>query len=276
MATLTEFRHDGLTFTVRDGGDGGDGEPVVLLHGFPQTSTCWTAVEPALHAGGLRTLAPDQRGYSPAARPPGRRSYQVGALAADILALLDAAGLESAHIVGHDWGGAVAWALAGLHPERVRSLTVLSTPHSRALAKSLTSSTQALKSWYMFFFQLPLIPELALSATLGANLARTGLPADQVRRDVTAMRQLGAATGALNWYRALPFSLRKPAPRSAVPTTFIWGRDDPFLGRAAAELTGDFVSGPYRFVELPAGHWLAETHPDEVAALILDRIRTAI
>src|SRR4051794_39933297 len=122
---MERFARAGLTFDLRDGGPA-DGQPVVLLHGFPQDSTCWADVEPALHAAGLRTLAPDQRGYSPGARPPGRSAYRITEPAADVLALLDEAGLASAHIVGHDWGAAVAWALAGRHPERVRSLTVLS------------------------------------------------------------------------------------------------------------------------------------------------------
>jgi pimeloyl-ACP methyl ester carboxylesterase len=266
-----QFERQGLTFDVRDGG--GDGEPVVLLHGFPQTSRCWLTIEPTLRRAGVRTLAPDQRGYSPGARPVGRRKYQISALTDDVLALLDQAGLASAHVVGHDWGGLVGWALAGLHPDRVRSLTVLSTPHPGAFVRSMRGS-QALKSWYMLFFQLPWLPERAISAGLEMALTRSGLPADAVQRDLPPMSQLGALTGALNWYRAMPFWLRRPIPRVDVPTSFVWGRKDSFLGRTSAELTGEFVKGSYRFVELDAGHWLPDTHPNQVADVILDRVRS--
>ena len=166
---MDSFRRDGLTFDVRDAGPP-DGEPVVLLHGFPQDAAAWDAVSPSLHQHGLRTLAPDQRGYSPMARPRGRKHYTLRETTGDVLALLDAAGLESAHVVGHDWGGMVAWALGAWHPDRVRTLTVLSVPHPAAMAKAMVTSTQALKSYYMGLFQLPLLPERLLLARGGKAL----------------------------------------------------------------------------------------------------------
>ena len=271
---MQRFERAGLTFDVRDGGPSG-GEPVVLLHGFPQDSSSWRLIEPLLQAQGLRTLAVDQRGYSPQARPPRRADYAMPELVADVLALLDAADLSSAHVVGHDWGGAVAWQLAGLHPDRVRSLTVLSTPHPRALSVAARKSTQLLRSGYMFFFQLPVVPELVVARTLGSSLRRSGLPPEFAAHNAQRMREPGALTAALNWYRGLPLSLSGPQPRCPVPTTYIWGRRDPFLGRVAAEATADFVTAPYRFVELDAPHWLPETHPAQVAAVITDTIRTA-
>jgi pimeloyl-ACP methyl ester carboxylesterase len=270
---MKRFARAELIFDVRDGGPA-DGEPVVLLHGFPQDSTSWSGVEPALHEAGLRTLAPDQRGYSPGARPRGRRAYVTNELADDVLALLDEAGLASAHIVGHDWGGAVAWVLAGRNPERVRSLTVLSTPHPGALLRSFRSSPQGLKSLYMLFFQLPAIPELLIGRSLPMALQKTGLPAEFAAHNARRMSEPGALTGALNWYRAMPFGMRG-GRRSKVPTMYIWGRQDRFLGRFAAEATADYVVGPYRFVELDAGHWLPETHPSEIAQLITEQIHAA-
>src|SRR5215208_3793425 len=176
---MDSFQRDGLTFDVRDGGPV-DGEPVVLLHGFPQDSAAWNHVAPALHQEGLRTLAPDQRGCSPMARPRGRGRYTLRETTADVLALLDAAGLDSAHIVGHDWGGMVAWALAAWHPDRVRTLTVLSVPHPAAMQKAFVTSDQGLRSLYMALFQLPVVPEQLLLARDGAGLRRTliraGLP----------------------------------------------------------------------------------------------------
>jgi pimeloyl-ACP methyl ester carboxylesterase len=271
---IERFQRQGLTFDVRDGGPA-DGTPVVLLHGFPQDGTSYDLVVPRLWAAGLRTLVPDQRGYSPGARPRPVKAYRTQELVDDVLALLDEAGLASAHVVGHDWGAAVAWVMAGRHPERVRTLTALSTPHPRALLGSLRSSTQALRSWYMVAFQVPVLPELALAPAMVAVLTRSGLSPSSAEHAAARMREPQALRSAVNWYRALPASLRDPVPRCSVPTTYGHGRRDTFLGEAAANLTGDFVTGPYRLASLDAGHWLPESHPAEVASLILERVSSA-
>ncbi len=268
---MDRFERDGLTFDVLDQGPPA-GTPVVLLHGFPQDPGCFDAVVPALHAAGLRTLAPLQRGYAPLARPDGRRAYSVDKCADDVVALLDAAGLASAHVVGHDWGGMIAWALAGRHPARVASLTSLSTPHPAAMRHAMLHSSQALRSWYMAFFQLPAVPEILVRRGLRDTLRRSGLPATDTDRYVAAMAQPGALTGALAWYRGLPFSWQVEVPPCGVPATYVWGRKDVALGRFAAEATGRYVSADYRFVELNAGHWLPETRPTEVAAVVLRRV----
>ncbi|HEY6794719.1 MAG TPA: alpha/beta hydrolase [Kineosporiaceae bacterium] len=273
MGRLSRFVRDELTFDVRDGGPG-DGEAVVLLHGFPQDASCWDAVVPALHDVGLRTLAPDQRGYSPGARPAAVQAYRASEIVADVLALLDAAQVRRAHVVGHDWGGTIAWALAGQHPDRVHTLTVLSTPHPEAFARAVRSGSQALRSWYLVALQLPRVPELLLPHLLGGFLARSGMPAPEVERVLARLHEPGALAGAVAWYRALRFARREHFPTVRVPTTFVWGRHDPALGRVGAELTRDAVSAPYRFVELDAGHWLPETRPVQVSSVVLDRIRT--
>lgn len=269
---MDSFSRSGLTFPVRDQGPA-DGPAVVLLHGFPQSPAAWDRVAGALQAAGLRTLVPAVRGYVATARPPRRRDYAVAETAADVLALLDAAGLERAHLVGHDWGAAPVWQLAATAPNRVASATVVSTPHPQAMAASLWRSDQALRSWYMAFFQLPVLPELATGLTLTGTLLRTGLPPAVARDYADQLAVPGAATGALNWYRGVPFS-RPAAGPSMVPTTYVWGRHDFALGRWAAERTGSFVAPdvPYRFVELDGGHWLPETMPGAVADAILDRI----
>jgi len=267
-----QFTHGELVFDVRDEGPCG-GDPVVLLHGFPQDAGTWDRVAPRLHEAGLRTLAPDQRGYSPGARPRGRRAYRVPHLVDDVLALLDDRGLEKVHVVGHDWGGAVAWAMAGSRPDRVSSLTVLSTPHPRAMVASMTSSRQALSSWYMGLFQLPVVPEILLGRTLAKAMQRSGLPRADAERYQRRMAEAGALSAALGWYRALPFSRGDTVHRSRVPTTYAWGERDFALGRRAAELTEGYVVGPYRFDVLRGGHWLPERMPAEVAALVVDRVR---
>jgi pimeloyl-ACP methyl ester carboxylesterase len=271
---VESYQRAGLVFDVRDSGPPGD-DAVVCLHGFPQDATSYDEVAPRLVEHGLRVLAPDQRGYSPGARPTGRSAYVLRELVADVVALLDAAGLASAHVVGHDWGGAVAWALAGRHPGRVRSLTVLSTPHPAAMQWAALHSTQAARSAYMAFFALPVLPERMMLAGGGAGLRKTltrsGLPPRYVDHDVQRMLEPGALSGALAWYRALPLSRGYGAGRIAVPTTFLWGGHDPFFARASVERTGDHVTGPFRAERLEAGHWLPETRPQEVADAVLAR-----
>jgi pimeloyl-ACP methyl ester carboxylesterase len=271
------FRRDDLHFDVRDSGPA-DGEPVVLLHGFPQDGTAFDAVLPGLHAAGLRTLAPDQRGYSPGARPPGRRAYRLAETVADVVALLDAAGLERAHVVGHDWGGGVAWALAAEQPERVRTLTVLSTPHPAAMTRALLTSDQALRSYYMALFNLPALPERMLLARGGEPLRRAllrgGLPPQQAEHYVARMREPGALTGALAWYRALPWSLRRPVGPVRVPTQHVWSSGDAFLTRAATEASAAHVAAPYRLEVLDGvPHWVPELAGDRVAELVTAHVR---
>ena len=268
---MDHFVRPGLRFEVVDSGPA-DAPAVVLLHGFPQQPFSFDAVAGRLSAAGLRTLTPTQRGYTAAARPTRRRDYRTAAAAADVVALLDTAGLAQAHIVGHDLGGSQAWGMAGWHADRVISLTVLSTPHPAAFVKSLWTSRQGLLSWYMGLFQLPALPESMARRTLAKSLRDAGLPADFADRYAEAMTEPGALTGALNWYRGLPFSMRTPVGRIKVPTSYIWGRHDNVLARRGVELTADYVVGPYEVVELEAGHWLPETKPDAVADAILARL----
>jgi len=272
------FSRNGLTFDVRDTGPA-DGEPVVLLHGFPQDSTAWNRVAPALHRHGLRTLAPDQRGYSPMARPRGRAQYRLRETTADVLALLDAAGLDSAHVVGHDWGAAVAWALAAWHPERVRTVTALSVPHPAAMAHAMVTSDQALRSYYIGLFQLPALPESLIlargAAPLRRLLSRGGLPDDVVARYVARMREPGALSGALGWYRALPWNARDAVGTVHVPTLHVWSTGDAFLGRTATEASARFVDAPYRLEVLEGvSHWIPELAPDVVADLVAAHVRS--
>jgi pimeloyl-ACP methyl ester carboxylesterase len=274
---VDSFQRDGLVFDVRDTGPDG-GEPVVLLHGFPQDGTAFDALLPALHGAGLRTLAPDQRGYSPGARPAGRRAYRLREAVDDLLALLDAAQLPTAHVVGHDWGGAVAWAVAAWHPERVRTTTSLSTPHPAAMTRALVTSDQALRSSYMGLFTVPVLPERVLLAQGGARLRRAllrgGLPAAVAGHYVQRMREPGALTAALGWYRALPWTARDPVRTVRVPTLHVWSTGDAFLGRAATEGSAAHVAAPYRLEVLAdVPHWLPELAADRVADLVTAHVR---
>ncbi|GGN00528.1 alpha/beta hydrolase [Terrabacter tumescens] len=271
---ITTFSRDGLRFDVTDEGPV-DGDVVVLLHGFPTDRTSWDRVAARLHEAGLRTLAPDQRGYSPGARPAGEDAYRLDELVADVLALIDASGRERVHLVGHDWGGALAWLVAGNHPTRIASLTVLSTPHPAAMSRAWRRGLdQKRRSWYMAAFQVPWVPERALAAGFNSLMARSGLPLEDSRRYAARLARPDALTGPVNWYRAARHS-GVGAHRVEVPTTYVWGSRDAFLGRTAAELTREHVGADYELIELDAGHWLPETCDAESAAAILHRVARA-
>lgn len=164
-ARITRLEHDGLTFDVLDEGPL-DGLPVVLLHGFPERSSTWAAIAPILHGAGLRTYALDQRGYSPGARPRGRWSYRLPLLVGDVAALIERIG-RPVHLVGHDWGAAVGWAVAGRLPEQVRTFTAVSVPHPAAFVRAMRSRSQRRRSGYMALFNLPVLPELMARAPGG-------------------------------------------------------------------------------------------------------------
>jgi pimeloyl-ACP methyl ester carboxylesterase len=280
MDRIEQYAHAGLTFDVSDEGPV-DGRAVILLHGFPEDRQCWRSLAAVLVDAGYRTLAPDQRGYSPGARPPGRRAYTLDRVAGDTLALADAVGADRFDLVGHDWGAALGWHLAGHYPERVRSLTALSVPHPRAMIEALVRSTQALHSWYMLYFQLPGLPELAFSRAgerrFAAQLRRSGLDEESARRYAVRTATPGALTGPLNWYRALPFESRDRLGSINTPTLFVWGDRDQFLTRVAAERCGRHVTGPFRalFV-VGASHWLPATSSAEVAPALLDHLASVV
>ena len=270
---ITEYARDGLTFDVSDRGDPA-APPVLLLHGFPEDRHSWEPVTDRLVDAGLRTLAPDQRGYSPRARPsePYPQAYTLTELADDALALLDAAGIEQVHLVGHDWGGALAWTLAGGHPDRIATLTVLSTPHPAALRQAATSAPWQLEEQHVGRVdELPRLPERVVVRRLEGLLISSGMPRAEAERYAGRMREPGALRAALGWYRAMGHS-RGAVHRCRVPTTFVWGRRDGFLGRQAAESTGAMVLADYRFVEVDEGHWLPERQPDLCAAEIAARV----
>ena len=271
---IREFANDGFTFPVRDEGPI-DGEVVVLLHGFPQTSKSWDAVTAGLHEAGYRTLVFDQRGYTPTARPRGRFAYRISALVGDVAALVAAVG-SPVHLVGHDWGAVVAWATAAGRPELLRTLTVVSVPHLRAYLRSLLSSTQALKSYYMAVFQIPWLADTLLRRfpkQTDRLLANSGMAAAAQRQVHTDVIDSGALTPAINWYRALPFSSTRYLQRVSLPTTYVWSTDDIALGRRCAELCERYVTGPYRFEIVDGSHWIPEEKPDLVRDLIVDRIK---
>ena len=263
-----------LRLDVRAAGPA-DGELVVLLHGFPQSSAIWAPQLDALAAAGYRAMAPDQRGYSRRARPTDVAQYGIDHLVGDVVSIADRVGAEHFHVVGHDWGAVVAWHVAGRLPGRVRSLTALSVPHPAAFAAALASvdGDQRRRSAYMSFFRKAGDAEdqLLAGGGLAAMLRGTGYPLDPLDV-VDRMSEPGALTAALSWYRAMDVSVAAVSNIS-VPTLFVWSTDDAALGREGAEATAAYVDGPYRFVVLDGvSHWIPEEVPNAVTRLLLEHL----
>ena len=275
---IDSFTRNGLTFDVSDEGPL-DGDPVVLLHGFPERATSWRRVAPLLHARGLRTLALDQRGYSPGARPSTRWGYRSSELVADVVELIDRVG-RPVHLVGHDWGAVVGWLLAGRHPDLLRTFTAVSVPHPRAFLAAGLTSDQALRSTYVGFFQVPGVPE-ALAAKEGGlfdlALARSGMTEEEVDRFRREMVEDGALSGGLGWYRAAPLLDRGSTPRRvSVPTTMVWSDGDTAVARAGVDATARWCDGPYELVVLEGvTHWIPTQAPRPLADAVLARIASA-
>jgi pimeloyl-ACP methyl ester carboxylesterase len=271
---VNEFTNDGFTFEVDDSGPP-DGDVIVLLHGFPESKDSWRDVAPLLVDAGYRVLAPNQRGYSRGARPKARRDYTIAKLGSDAIALADAADAAQFHVVGHDWGGGVAWELAANHPDRVKTVASLATPHPKAMVRAMARG-QVLRSSYMLFFQLPFLPEAGFRGPgvrlNRRTLERSGLDPAYLDEYMRLLSEPGAARGALNYYRALPFG-RPAIGNVIVPTLYVYGTDDFALGRRAADMTGDYVTGPYRYEILNGvSHWIPEEVPEVVAQLVLEFI----
>lgn len=253
-----------------------DGRPVVFLHGFPQSKWEWRGQLALLGDRGYRAVAFDQRGYSPGARPTDPADYQMRALVGDVLGVADSLGFARFDVVGHDWGGPVAWNLGTHHPDRVRSLTVVSTPHPRAFNAAMHSGgEQATRSSYMHVFRQVGTAEDLLLADDARRLrelyANSGLADFQPYLDLLGDRE--ALTGGLNWYRGSSREDAEWADRVGVPTLYVWGDQDPALGREAAEATATWVDGPYRFEALAGvGHWVAETAADRFDPLLLEHL----
>jgi pimeloyl-ACP methyl ester carboxylesterase len=275
-----EIDANGLTFTARAAGPR-RGRGVLLLHGFPQTSWSWRAQLSALGDAGYHAVAPDQRGYSIGARPLSVADYRVEHLVSDVLALADAVGMDSFDLVGHDWGGMLAWLVAAGHGDRVRSLSVVSTPHPLALRHALTGGdpAQAVRSGHTDGFCQPDVPERLLLGADGSGsgldllFESSGLGAAHSREYLAVLTQPGALTAALNWYRAMEGGVLDDLPSVKAPTLYVWSTGDAALGRSAAEASGAFVSGSFRFVVLDGvSHWIPEAAPQALARLLLDHL----
>lgn len=256
-----------------------NGPLLIFLHGFPEFWYGWRAQISFFAAAGYRVWVPDQRGYNLSAKPRGLDAYRIDELAADVVGLIDAAGREQAYLVGHDWGAAVAWWTAVSHPQRLHKLGILNVPHPVVMARYLRQNAgQLRKSWYMFFFQLPWVPEAAtraanwragVAALQGSSRPGTFTPEDLARYRL-AWGRPGAFTGMLNWYRAM---LQRPpqsgsTARVSTPTLVIWGVQDMFLDYEMVEPSVAMCDDG-RYVLIPqASHWVQHEEPEQVNHLL--------
>src|SRR5918998_1690848 len=263
--------------------EAGEGPLGLVLHGVPQFWYQWRNQVPALVEAGFRVVAPDMRGYNLSDKPPGVRAYRVEQLARDVERLILACGERTADVIGHDWGAITAWIAAMRHPDRVGRLAILNVPHPARFLDGLLNSMQLLRSSYMFFFQIPRLPEAVIRAGDFALLQsvfridpmRPGaFTAGVIERYVAAMAQPGALTATLNYYRALLRSPREVGAlleRIEAPVLVIWGERDRSLSRRLADPPRLWVPNLLRVERLrEASHWVAEDRPQEVNSLLLD------
>ncbi len=281
LSDLVEHRYADLGDVRLHYVEAGEGPLVVLLHGFPQFWYMWRFQIPALAEAGFRVVAPDMRGYNLSDKPRGVSSYRVELLARDVERLIVACREESAAVVGHDWGALVAWMTAMIYPGRIERLGILNVPHPERFARGLLQPRQLLRSSYMFFFQIPRLPEKVLAAGDFAPLrhalrdepVRPGAFTDEdIELYAEALARPGALTAALNYYRALfrrnPLKARTLLQRVEAPVIVIWGEKDRYLGKELAEPYPFWVPN-LRVERLPdASHFVAEDRPDEVNALL--------
>ncbi len=258
-----------------------DGDGVILLHGFPESSIMWMPLIEALARAGYRVVAIDQRGYSPGARPSEVEDYEATVLVADVIAVADTVGFDEFHLAGHDWGSAVGWATVFDHAERVRSWTGMAIPHPGAFMDAVRNDPdQQQRSRYFSILQKPILAEFLLTYGGQTQLRQllAGLPEETRNEYLGILAEPGALTAALNWYRAMDAGLAAAdgALETVVqtPTLFVWGNRDVFVARASVEGQRPYLIGPYREIELDAGHSLLLEEPEQVISSILSHVDT--
>jgi pimeloyl-ACP methyl ester carboxylesterase len=272
-----------LTFDALAAGDpdlARRGRLVIMLHGFPETDESYRELLPPVAAAGYYAVALSQRGYSPGARPTDIAAYSIVNLVGDVARVADSLGATTFHVVGHDWGGAVAWVLAVLDPARVSSLTALSTPHPDALSAGIANPAdpQHQASAYMQTFRASDSQDRMLANGVDGfdalfGPAGGGLPAEKVAQYAQVLATPVALNAALNWYRANPLPLAAPLGPVTVPTLYLWGSNDTAFTRTSTEATAKYVTGPYEFRELPGrSHWLPETASADIVAALLPHL----
>lgn len=262
-----------------------EGEPVILLHGFPEFWYGWKNQIPALAAAGYRVIVPDQRGYNQSDKPKGLDHYTIEQLTGDVVALMESFGYSSVNLIGHDWGAMVSWGVGIYHPNRVRKLGILNVPHPKVFENTLRRDVrQMLKSWYVLAIQIPVLPERMLSANdfqgMSKALKDSGKPSSFSDADIEkykeAWRHEGALTSMMNWYRAY---VRKPVRRPdnarlPMPTLMIWGKNDIALSETMAQPSIEMCDDGKLVMIDDATHWVQHDAAERVNQLLLEFLKS--
>lgn len=268
--TVRRVGGDGITLAVLDEGDG---VPVLLLHGFPDSSYVWRHQLPALVEAGMRVLAPDLRGFGDSDKPEAVEEYGLARSVADMLALLDELGVEQARVVGHDWGASLAWVLAAFAPERVERLVVMSVGHPNAFAAP--SIEERARSWYQLLFQFAGTAEALLQRDDWKLFRELTRGDGDLERHLDDLARPGALTAALNWYRANAapheeLESRGLVPAVVAPTLGLWSSGDNYLTEDSMRRSEEHVTGPWRYERIEgASHWMQLDAPERVNELLL-------
>jgi pimeloyl-ACP methyl ester carboxylesterase len=261
---------DGVTLSVQDEGEG---TPVLLIHGFPDSARLWRHQVPALTGAGLRVIAPDLRGFGESDRPEAVEDYAISRSVADMVAVLDGLGVDRARVVGHDWGAVVAWALATFGPERVERLVAMSVGHPNTFRERTIEDRE--RAWYQLLFQFPGVAEELLARDDWKLLREFARGDGDVDRWVVDLARPGALTAALSWYRAnsapqRELSTRPPLPAVGAPTLGLWSTGDHYLREEPMRRSGEHVAAPWRYERVEdASHWMQLDRPDRVNELLV-------
>ena len=275
--SFADISVDELTFTCRISGMENTGDAVILLHGFPETSRMYYDLIPVLVSEGYKVVAPDQRGYSPSARPSKISDYSIDKLSQDVIDIADAFQFEKFHLIGHDWGSAVGWVTVAFHSDRIISWTALSVPHLDAFFEAINNDTeQKRKSQYINFFRKPFLPEFYFSIFgykyLKDIWRKSSEP--EIEKYLEVFKKKGALKSSLNWYRANMNNENKRIGDITTPTLIIYGLKDMAIGEKSVDESEKYLKGDYNIEKLESGHWLIQESFEAVSKSIMQHLIT--
>jgi len=275
--SFADISVDELTFTCRISGMENTGDAVILLHGFPETSRMYYDLIPVLVSEGYKVVAPDQRGYSPSARPSKISDYSIDKLSQDILDIADAFQFEKFHLIGHDWGSAVGWVTVAFHSDRIISWTALSVPHLDAFFEAMNNNPeQKRKSQYIKFFRKPFLPEFYFSIFSYKYLKDIWRKSSEpeIEKYLEVFKKKGALKSSLNWYRANMNNENKRIGDITTPTLIIYGLKDMAIGEKSVDESEKYLKGDYNIEKLESGHWLIQESFEAVSKSIMQHLIT--
>ena len=273
--SFADINLDNFTFNCRVAGVENEGEAVILLHGFPETSRMWYQLIPILANEGFKVIAPDQRGYSQGARPSKISDYTIDKLSKDITDIADAFQLEKFHLIGHDWGSAVGWYTVSINADRIISWTALSVPHLDAFFESInTDKEQQRKSQYISFFKKPVLPELYFKIFGYKYLKDIWRKSStlEIEKYLEVFKQRGALKASLNWYRANINNSNNMIGNIDTPTLILYGIKDMAIGENSVDESAKYLKGKYNIEKLDVGHWLIQESFESVSNSILKHL----